>query len=329
MQEVIMSANINTAQKTLKKGGLYCYLMTPFDAKGDIQISLFSDYAARMIEAGVEGLTCIASTCEGPYLTEKERHLVASTVGKVAAGRVPINIGIGAISTRQAIEYAKQARDCGATSLMLEMQQYFPIGFDEAYRHYEEIANAVPLEIRLYNITGTTRFDFTPDLIARMASIKSIKSVKEASGDVTRIRDVKALSGDRFNLFCGFHYQILDAMRFGAIGWEAGMHPTIAPACIALFRAAGKDPTSDQARKLYQRLQPLFYFFKYNGVPQSIKALSAWSDLNLGKPRAPLKELSPAQVQRLRTIVDELALAAEEGIETAQISQPMRKRAVS
>jgi len=324
-----MSTNAGTAQKTLRKGGIYCYLMTPFDAKGDIQIPLLSDYAAAMIEAGVDGLTCIASTCEGPYLTEKERHLVTSTVGRVAAGRVAVNIGIGAISTRQAIEYAKQARDCGATSLMLEMQQYFPIGFDEAYRHYEEIANAVPLEICLYNIPGTTRFDFTPDLIARMASIKCIQSVKEASGDVTRIRDIKALSGDRFNLFCGFHYQILDAMRVGAVGWEAGMHPKIANSCIALFRAAAKNPDSEQARKLYQRLEPLFYFFKYNGVPQSIKAISAWSDLNLGKPRVPQKELSPPQVQRLRTIINELVLAAESDLQTSHISQPMRKRAVS
>lgn len=103
----------------------------------------------------------------------------------------------------------------------------------------------------------------------------------------------------------------------------------IAGYCIALFRAAAKDPDSDEARKLYQRLEPLFYFFKYNGVPQSIKALSAWSELNLGKPRAPQKELSPAQVQRLRAIVNELALAAEDELKASQIPQPMRKRAVS
>jgi 4-hydroxy-tetrahydrodipicolinate synthase len=308
---------------------LYCYLMTPFDARGDVQVSLLSDYAKAMIEAGIDGLTCIASTCEGPYLTEKERHLVAHTVGKVAAARVPLNVGIGAVSTRQAIEYAKQARDCGATSLVLEMQQYFPIGFDEAYRHYEEIANAVPLEIRLYNITGTTRFDFTPDLVARMEPIELVKSVKEASGDVTRIRDIKALSGNRFNLFCGFHYQILDAIRFGAVGWEAAMHPMIANQCVALFRAAAEDPDSKESRKLYEQLKALFYFFKYNGVPQSIKALSTWSHLDLGKPRAPLKELSPPQVSRLRAIVDELAHAAEGDLQISQLSQSMQKRAVS
>jgi 4-hydroxy-tetrahydrodipicolinate synthase len=162
-----------------------------------------------------------------------------------------------------------------------------------------------------------------------MASITQIKSVKEASGEVTRIRDIKALAGDRFNLFCGFHYQILDAMRFGAVGWEAGMHPMIAGYCIALFRAAAKDPDSDEARKLYRRLEPLFYFFKYNGVPQSIKALSAWSNLNLGKPRAPQKELSPAQVQRLRAIVNELARAAADDLQSPGRPQPVRKRAAS
>jgi 4-hydroxy-tetrahydrodipicolinate synthase len=324
-----MSSNDTASRKAMRQGGIYCYLMTPFDAKGDVQAPLLVDYVTTMIEAGIDGLTCIASTCEGSYLTEKERHLVASTVGRAAAGRVALNVGIGAVSTRQAIEYAKQARDSGATSLMLDMQQYFPIGFDEAYRHYEAVANAVPLEIRLYNITATTRFDFTPDLVARMASIEAIKSVKEASGDVTRIRDIKALAGDRFNLLCGFHYQILDAMRFGAVGWEAGMHPMIANHCIALFRAAAKDPDSDDTRKLYRRLEPLFYFFKHNGVPQSIKALSAWSKFNLGKPRAPQKELSPAQVQRLRAIMNELARAAEDDLQTSERPQPMRKRAAS
>jgi hypothetical protein len=121
-----MASNETTSQHTMRQGGIYTYLMTPFDAKGDVQLALLADYATAMIEAGVDGLTCIASTCEWPYLTEKERHLVASTVGRAAAGRVPVNIGIGAVSTRQAIEYAKQARDSGATSLMLDMQHTFP-----------------------------------------------------------------------------------------------------------------------------------------------------------------------------------------------------------
>ena len=289
------------------KGGISCYLMTPFDANGGVEKHVLADYVDAMIECGVDGLTCIASTCEGPYLTESERRLVVSTVGKVARGRVKLNIGIAAVSTRQTIEYAKQAADAGATSLMLEMQQYFPITFDDAIRHYEAVARAVSLEIRLYNITGTTRFDFTPPLVARMGQIESIKSVKEASGDVTRIRDINALAGHRFVLFAGFHFQVLDAIRFGAIGWEAALHPVIAKPCIDLFRAATADPNSEQAQNLYNRLESLFYFFKYYGVPQSVKAISADTDLSLGKPRAPLAELAPDQIIRLRQIVRDLS----------------------
>ncbi len=286
--------------------GLFCYVVTPYNTKGDVDVAKLTDYVAAMMKSGVDGITCVASTCEGPYLTEKERHLVATTVGKVAAGRLKLNIGVGAVSTRQVIEYAKQAEASGATSLMLDMQQYFTIGFDDAYRHFETVARAVDVPIRLYNITAPTRFDFTPERVARMTGIRAITSVKEASGDVSRIRDIKSLCGDRYNLFCGFHYQCLDAFRLGAVGWEAMLHPIIAKPCVELYRALAADPWSRRAETLYKRVQPLFDFFKFNGVPHSIKAMSQWTDLKLGKPRPPLAELTEQPRRRLREILSEM-----------------------
>ena len=287
-------------------GGIYCYVVSPYDAKGNVDAGVLTDYVAEMLSAGVDGVTCIASTCEGPYLTERERRLVADTVGKAVRGRAKLNIGVGALSTRQVIEYAKHARDAGATCLMLEMQQYFPVSFDDAYRHYEAVAAAVQLPIRLYNLTLPTRFDFTPERVAAMATIPAIQSVKEASGDVTRIRDIKALCGDRYNVHCGFHFQAVDGFRFGAVGWEIMLHPLIAKPCIDLYRLLRADPWSVKAQKLYQKLEPLFYFFRQSGVPQSIKAISEWTDLKLGKPRAPLAELPPLAKERLKSIVDQI-----------------------
>lgn len=287
-------------------GGLYSYLATPYDAKGDVDTGVLKEYVAAILDAGVTGVTCIASTCEGPYLTDQERHLVADTVGKAVRGRARLNIGVGALSTRQAIENAKRAKDAGATSLMLEMQQYFPVTFEAAYRHYEAVAQAVPLPIRLYNLTLPTRFDFTPERIAAMAAVPAIHSVKEASGDVTRIRDIKSLCGNRYKLHCGFHFQALDGFRYGADGWEVMLHPLIARQCVDLFQMLSADPWSPQAQALYQRLEPLFYFFKQCGVPQSIKAMSEWTDLKLGRPRAPSAELAPEGKARLKEIVRDL-----------------------
>ena len=293
------------------QSGLFCYVSTPFDKKGNVDLNTLHRYVTAMIEAGVDGITCIASTCEGPYLTAHERQAVAAAVGNTVNGKVSLNIGIGALSTRQAIEYAKHAQDCGATSLMLEMQQYFPISFDDAYRHFDAIANAVPVPVRLYNLVQPTRFDFTPQQIAKMSAIAAIHSVKEASGDVDRIRQIRELCGDRFNLFCGFHYQSLDAFRLGAVGWEAMLHPLFAKPCVELYRSLMRDPWSEQSKALFARLEPLFEFFRSNGVIQSVKALSDWSDLHLGRPRPPLPSLAEHQKLRLKEIVTDLATLSE------------------
>lgn len=287
-------------------GGFYSYLATPFDAKGNVDTGVLKDYVSAILEAGVTGVTCIASTCEGPYLGDEERNLVADTVAKTVGGRARVNIGVGALSTRQVIENAKRARDAGATSLMLEMQQYFPVTFEAAYEHYATVANAVALPIRLYNLPLPTRFDFTPDRIAAMATVAAIQSIKEASGDVTRIRDIKSLCGDRYKLHCGFHYQALEGFRLGAVGWEVMLHPLIAKPCIELYTTLQADPWSSQAQELFRRLEPLFHFFKQCGAPQSIKAMSDWSDIRLGRPRQPFAPLAEPSRRRLKEILTDL-----------------------
>jgi 4-hydroxy-tetrahydrodipicolinate synthase len=191
---------------------------------------------------------------------------------------------------------------------MLEMQQFFPVSFDAAYQHYADVAAAVELPIRLYNLTLPTRFDFTPERIAAMAALPAIQSVKDASGDVTRIHDIKSLCGNRYKLHVGFHYQAVDGFRHGADGWEVMLHPLITKPCVALYAALRADPWSAQAQAQYQRLEPLFHFFRQCGVPQSIKAMSEWTDLKLGKPRPPYGELPPAGKARLKQIVSELAV---------------------
>jgi dihydrodipicolinate synthase/N-acetylneuraminate lyase len=289
-------------------GGFYSYLATPYDEDGEIELGVLGEYAQEIAASGVTGITCLASTCEGPYLTDDEWEKVAGAVGRAVSGRVRLAIGVGALSTRQAILKAQVARDAGATCLLLEMQQFFPVTFEAAYRHYESIAAAVPLPIRLYNLPVPTHFDFTPERIAMMGAIGAIHSVKEASGDVTRIRDITALCGTRFKIHCGFHFQALEGMRLGAAGWEVMLHPAIARACIGLYDALRADPWSPQAEARFRELQPMFVFFRQCGVPQSIKALSEMTGLKLGRPRAPYAELSLQQKARLRQIVVDLAL---------------------
>jgi dihydrodipicolinate synthase/N-acetylneuraminate lyase len=109
------------ADGAMVRGGFYCYLATPFDAAGDVDLGQLAEYVSETLSFELAGLTCLASTCEGPYLTDPEWRLVLETVGKVAVGRSLLNVGVGAYSTRQTVENAKRAKDAGATSLMLEI----------------------------------------------------------------------------------------------------------------------------------------------------------------------------------------------------------------
>lgn len=288
-----------------KKGGLYCYLITPFDHAGDVDHSALERYADQIIESGADGLTCVASTTEGVYLTEVERFAVVDTVCQTAGGRVPVNVAVGDFSTRQVLHWAEQAQRAGAATLMLEMQTYLPdIRLGDVMSHYEEVAGGVDVPIRLYNIPRTTRYDMKPDVIAELAAIEGIDSVKDATGDPHRVRDIKALTGERFALFCGLHFVARESYRYGAIGWEAAIHPLFAQDMVTLHRLLRAGDAA--AAGLYKKMEPLFVFFKSYGVPQCTRAMSAWSDLDLGNPRAPLPKLSALQASQLKTLMTNL-----------------------
>ena len=288
-----------------KKGGLYCYLITPFDQNGDVNYQALERYADQIIESGVDGLTCVASTTEGVYLTEAERFSVVNTVCNTAAGRVPVNVAVGDYSTRQVMHWADQAQRAGAATLMIEMQTYLPeIRFSDVMIHYKQIATGVDVPIRLYNIPRTTRYDMTPERIAEMATITRIDSVKDATGDPRRVRDIKALTGDRFALYAGLHFVARESYRYGAIGWEAAFHPLFARDMVKLHQLLH---VGDEAGEtLYKKMEPLFVFFRHYGVPNCIKAMSAWSTLDLGRPRAPLPTLSPLQTKQLKNLMIDL-----------------------
>ncbi|MEP6021499.1 MAG: dihydrodipicolinate synthase family protein [Paracoccaceae bacterium] len=294
-----------TVETVGQKGGLYCYLITPFDPKGQVDHQVLETYTDAIIKSGADGVTCVASTTEGVYLTEAERLAVVETVCDTTAGRVPVNVAVGDLSTRQVLHWAEHAQKAGAATMMLEMQTYLPdIYFTDVMRHYETVSTEIDIPIRLYNIPRTTRYDMTPEMIAEMAAIDGIDSVKDATGDAQRVRDIRALTGDRFALYTGLHFVARESYRYGAIGWEAAFHPLFSYDMVTLHRLLREgNPASGT---LYKKMEPLFVFFRRYGVPQCLRAMSKWSDLDLGRPRAPLPNLTELQSAQLKSLMTDL-----------------------
>ncbi len=289
-------------------GGVYSYVMTPFDKKGDVDHGVLIDYIEGLIEAGLDGLTLMASTTEALYLQEHERKSVIETVCKTVRGRAVINAGVGALSTKQALYFAEHAKDQGADRIIADMPTYFPLSFDDVYQHYSTLSEKINLPIRVYNISQPTRYDFIPEQVLKMTDIEMVDSFKEATGDPERTRDVVALCGDRVQIYCGFHWMLLQALSYGAVGWEGGMHPIFAKECVQLYRDAMEDVHDKKVHVQFERLKPLFFFMKTFGVTPTIKAMSDWTDLKLGVPRPPLAPLPEAMKGRLRYIIKELGM---------------------
>jgi 4-hydroxy-tetrahydrodipicolinate synthase len=288
------------------EGGLFCYLITPFKENGDVNLSALERLVDGVIESGTDGVTCVASTTEGPYLTENERFEIVEKTCEVAVGRVHVDVGIGALSTRQSLHYAEHAEKHGAATFIVEMQTYLPgFEFADAHRHYSEIAKNVGVPLRLYNIPHTTRVDLLPPQIAAMSDIEGIDAVKDATGNSDRVREIKHLCGDRFAIFTGRHHNALESYRHGAIGWEGAFLPIFGDDMVALHKALYRRDF-EEGERLYEKLEPLFTLFKYYGVPQCIKKMSSWTDNYLGRPRSPIKELNEQQSNNLKRVLTEL-----------------------
>ena len=289
-------------------GGVYSYVMTPFDKNGDVDHGALANYIEGLVESGVDGVTVNASTTEVHYLQEAERKAVLETVCKTANKRVIVNAGVGTHSTRQSLYFANHAKDTGVDRLICELPTFFKIDFKDAYRHYESISDEIGLPIRIYNITAPTHIDFTPDQALQLSNIEMVDSFKEATADPFRTKEVVNLCGHRLQVYCGFHYLLPDVIEYGAVGWEGGMHPAFAPLSVKLFRALIKDCHSGESKELYQRLAPLYFFLKTYGVTQTVKAMDEWTDTGFGVPRPPQGVLPDVARPHLKQILSRLEI---------------------
>lgn len=296
-------------------GGFFAYLLTPFDSRGELDAALLARCVDRLQGFGIEGLTCLASTTDGPFLCDDERQAVLSTIGRARAPGLGWTVGIGAVSTRQAVERGLRAREHGATSLILELQPYFALADAAIEDHFGEVAAQVGLPLRVYNLPGQGgRPDLDPQLIARLTHLPGITSVKDASGDVDRIRQIRAHAHPGTAIHCGLHFQLLDGMRLGAEGWEVALHPVFARQMVDLYQLVRSDPWGAEATRAFQAWVPLLRLFRQWGVPQCVRAIAADTDTPLGKVRRPQQMLDPTRHQ---VVLDAFAEAMR-----TQMSEP-------
>jgi 4-hydroxy-tetrahydrodipicolinate synthase len=286
--------------------GTYTVMITPFTAAGEVDVEALRGFVDWQIVQGIHGLVPLGSTGEFLSLNDDEKALVAETVISQAAGRVPVLIGTGAEDTREVVRLSRRAEKLGADGVMIIPPFYCTPTDDELFHHYKTVGEAISLPIMIYNNPATANVDMKPPLVARIAEIDNCLYIKESTLEVTRVRDIIRLCGDRMTVFGG----ILGFESFveGAQGWVA-VASNVAPDVMSrIFTLTADDEDIKAARALYLAYLPLIEFVGGQAYVAGTKALLGHMGMSVGAPRPPRLPLPAAPDAVAQALVKQFGL---------------------
>jgi 4-hydroxy-tetrahydrodipicolinate synthase len=284
--------------------GTFTALVTPFRG-GSIDISAFEKLIETQIAAGITGIVAIGTTGESPTLSHEEREQVIRVTVAKANKRCVVIAGTGSNATRHAIADTNLAERLGVDAALLVAPYYNKPSQEGLFRHFKAIADATSLPIMLYNIPGRCSVDIAPETVARLAKeCRNIVSIKEASGSVERVGELRRRLPDAFTILSGDDSLTVPFMAVGAVGVVSVASNLFPSEVCALVRACESGDLKS-AEKLHSKLLPLFkdLFIEPNPVP--VKTALGWRGAMLGEVRLPLCEMSEANQTRLRKTIDE------------------------
>lgn len=178
-------------------------LVTPMDEQGAVDKVSLRRLVEFHIAQGTDALVAVGTTGESATLDEAEHCDVIKTVVEYVAGRIPVIAGTGANSTTEAISLSQSAKAVGADACLLVTPYYNKPTQEGLYLHHKAIAEAVDIPQILYNVPGRTGCDMLPSTIGRLSVIPNIVGVKEATGDLSRVQQIRALCPEDFALYTG------------------------------------------------------------------------------------------------------------------------------
>ncbi|MBW7962067.1 4-hydroxy-tetrahydrodipicolinate synthase [Bradyrhizobium sp. BR 10261] len=287
--------------------GTYTVMITPFNAAGEVDVMALRAFVDWQIAEGIHGLIPLGSTGEFLSMDDDEKVLVAEVVIRQAAGRVPVLIGTGAEDTREVVRLSRRAERLGADGVMIIPPFYSTPTDDELVHHYKTVADAISLPIMVYNNPATANVDLKPQLVARIAEIDNCLYIKESTLEVTRVRDIIRLCGDRMTVFGG----ILGFESFveGAQGWVAVASNVVPTEMARIFSLVADHGAIKEAHELYLKYLPVIEFVGGQAYVAGSKALLNHMGFAAGHPRPPRLPLPAAQDATARALVKTFDLA--------------------
>lgn len=281
--------------KTEISGSLVA-LVTPMSDDGKLDLPAFDRLVDWHVEAGTHGIVVVGTTGESATLsTEEHCDLIAHCVRKVN-GRIPVIAGTGSNNTDEALFFTREAKQHGADACLLVTPYYTKPPQEGLYQHFRLLAETVDIPQILYNVPGRTVCDLSLETVERLADMKNIVGIKDATGDLKRGLELIRRVGDRLAVYSGedpLNVELLAGGAAGCISVTANVVPDIMSRICTLM-ASGSAEAEAEARQLDASIAPLHknLFVQANPIPVK------WALHRLGRIdsgiRLPLVELDAA-----------------------------------
>jgi len=275
------------------KGSLVA-LVTPMSMDGRIDYECLERLIDWQVEQGSDALVIAGTTGESATLSKTEHVDLVRRSTEIAAGRIPIIAGTGSNSTQQTIDLSLEVGAFGIDGYLVVTPYYNKPTQEGLFQHFRAIADAVEKPLILYNVPGRTAVDLLPETIERLAGHPGISGVKEATGDVSRVAQIRTACGDAFALYSGDDPTAREFMLLGGDG-VITVAGNPAPAQMAAMAAAAIAGDAEEAGRIDANLVTLYrdLFVESNPIPVK------WALERLGRIppgiRLPLTRLSKDQ----------------------------------
>lgn len=273
-------------------------LITPFRG-GAVDEKAFQEFIDWQIGQGTNGLVPCGTTGESPVLDHHEHALVVRLCVEAADRRVPVIAGTGSNSTAEAIAHTRAAKEAGADAALVVCPYYNRPTQEGLYQHFKAINDAVDLPIVIYNIPVRTAVDMSIQTMARLAKLRNVVGVKDATNDLARPLRTRQAIGPEFSMLSG---EDVTALAFNAQGGVGCISVTanVAPRACADMQEAWAKGDVARATRINDRLAPLHDALFCETSPAPVKYGVSLLGKSTAEVRLPLVPASPEAQERMR-----------------------------
>jgi len=277
-------------------------MVTPFDENLEVNYDKAAELAEYLVNNGSDGVVVCGTTGESPVLSKEEKLKLFAVVKERIGNKAQVWAGTGSNDTRASVAITQEAEKLGVDGALVVAPYYNKPTQEGLYLHFKVIAENTGLPIMVYNIPGRTAVNILPETMSRLCECNNIVAIKEASGDLNQVAQIKRIVPDYVRIYSGDDALTLPMLSIGAVGVVSVASHIVGNEIKDMINAYVNGDIT-KAQLLHNKLYPMFkgLFLCTNPIP--VKEALNLLGHNVGSLRLPLTRASSSQSEQIKDLL--------------------------